>query len=694
MNQFTLKIKSFIFFCACAFILCGCNKDAAHYKEEADKEVYAIIDRQWNDEFGPKSNYKITDMPQSPNDVLADVNIPSGVLTLASSVVIAIEHNRQYQTQKENLYIRALDLTLIKHAYKPNPFGKISIGYSKDSSGELVNSGIGFEKNDPRYRYTRKTAGFARDFSSHYYKRVTVPIPMNYRDTFKEMVRDETKQLLETRTQMDKFNEVDAEKFAMDLLNKLKIKPSDFKDQDAYNNFVADTTDDVIDHLSPNATEIDRSNDVEAITKEATFGFSQLLETGTQISTSVAFAWMDILSGDFRSGLTTLLSGAIKKPLLRASSRKIAMENLTQAQRNTLYQIRTFSRFRKDFVVSIINSYYSILLQLDRRDNARVYYRTLDELHTKMEIFVRNGRIPPHELEEIHQDRLQAWDTVTKEEKLYLQMLDDFKIAMSITPTHNFKLDRKELDILADKPLSQPSFTADQAIETAMARRLDLMNTADAVADAERKIIVSTDRLRTELNLVASGQTRAGLSRLTNNDSSLNVGLELDLPIDRKAERNQYRKTLIALERQKRNHAQASDNVKHAIRQAYRNLTNAAELYRLQQEGLKLASERFKSTTLLIQYNRVNTRDILDAQKDLYKAKNDASAALVSYTVETLNFYQDTGVLEVNPDGMLQAKIAIKKPIAKKTSPNQNSQEVISNWLKNRKSASTTAIVK
>ena len=49
-----MKLKLLLFTFALIFILNGCNKDAAQYKDEADREVHGIIDGQWRDEFGPE----------------------------------------------------------------------------------------------------------------------------------------------------------------------------------------------------------------------------------------------------------------------------------------------------------------------------------------------------------------------------------------------------------------------------------------------------------------------------------------------------------------------------------------------------------------------------------------------------------------------------------------------------------------
>lgn len=98
--------------------------------------------------------------------------------------------------------------------------------------------------------------------------------------------------------------------------------------------------------------------------------------------------------------------------------------------------------------------------------------------------------------------------------------------------------------------------------------------------------------------------------------------------------------------------------------QAYRDLTEAAERYRVQSEGVALAQKRLKNTNLLLQYGRASSRRVLNAQGALFDAQNAAAEALVNYAIATLNFYCATGVLQVRPDGMWQTtKIVDKKSL-------------------------------
>lgn len=526
--------KKRIFFILCGLIgLCAFAGCARHnYKEESDEEVYKIIDSKWDEEFGSKANYKISDTAPSPDDIQIEKAIPdSGVLTLPQAIALATAYNRDYHTEKEALYIKALDLRLTRYDFEYQFFGgpSASAGYREDAD----NSVLGFDSS---------------------------------------------------------------------------------------------------------------------------YGFNRLLAGGTRISARVASAWVDVLSGNMRDGLTSILDVTITQPLLRGSDRDIVLENLTQAERDTLYQVRSFNRYRKTFVVSIITKYYQILNLSDTVRNSKRSYNVLDWLYQRTEPLVDAGRMPKFELDRIHQDRLLALDAYVQAQKLYKQALDEFKIDLSLPTTTEFKLDEEELVALRAVELNYPDFTLDEAIESALRHRLDLVNNADAIIDARRKVNVAKDAFRSDLNITGTAfpvsrrvADRSSLASLT---EEYGVVLELDLPLDREVEKNIYRKALITLNRSLRDYEQASDTVALEIRQAYRDLIEGAQRHRVQTESFQSARKRFQDTFLLLQYGRASSRRVLTAQQDYFEAQNAATDALIGYVISTLNFYRDAGVLYVRPDGM------------------------------------------
>jgi outer membrane protein TolC len=503
-----------------------------HYKAEADKEAYQIIDGKWQDGFGSKSNYIISDshVPASPNDIKIEAALPaSGVLSLAHAVAVATAQNRNYQRQKEDLYLTALDLTLARHQFARQWFGTVDARYVRDSANEQV--------------------GY-----------------------------------------------------------------------------------------------------------DAQTGFSQLLADGAKITTSIAIDWARFLTGDPDTSLGSVLSASITQPLLRGRGRKVVQENLTQAERNALYQIRSFNRYRKTFVVSIVDAYYRVLQRRDAVTNAENNYNSRVESRKRLEMEAVAGRKPPFEVDQARQSELSARDSFVQARQRYEQQLDEFKIMLSLPTRAEIELDQDELKALETMGVDKPDYDLDAAIETALAHRLDLANSADTVEDLERKVVVAADNLGVELNLIGSAGVnstpKTKFERLQFHNGTYSLGLETDLPLDRKAERNAYREALVALEQRRREYQGDVDEVELDVRQAYRQLREAAERYETQKMSLELSETRVESTTLLLQAGRVTTRDLLDSQDALLGAQNSVTAALVDYAIAKLSFFRDVGILQVKPDGM------------------------------------------
>jgi len=509
--------------------LAGCGLQ--DYKADADERVYRIIGQKWQEEFGPQTNYRVSDVEPSPNDIQMEKVVPvSGVLTLPEAVAIATAHNRDYQTQRELLYSAALDLRLIRHQFETQFFGGPGAGYARDWNDEVFLTEVGL-------------------------------------------------------------------------------------------------------------------------------GFNRLLAVGTMITTEVSLAYTDVLMGNMHSGLASVLTAAVTQPLLRGSDPAVVLEDLTQAERTALYQVRLFNRFRKTFVVAVITQYYEVLKLHDLARNAEVNYHTLAELSGRVEKLTKAGRLPTLEYERMRQEMLQARDTYIQAQKEYEMALDLFKITLSVPTATEFKLDEAVLDSLKVPDLSELDFGEAQAIQTALFRRLDLANSADAVADAKRKVYVAADALRADLGLIATADVISeerggrGLARVTE-DYTLDV--KLGLPLDRVPEQTLYRKALLTLNQSERDYDLAADTIAMEVRQAFRDLKEAARRYEIQSEGLTLAQERFRKTFLLMQYARASSRRVLNAQQALFDAQNETTEALVNYTVAMLNFYRDTGILQVRPDGMWQ----------------------------------------
>ena len=138
--------------CVLVFLgtLGGCSRE--HYKEEADKEVYKVLEDKWQDDFGSMDNYQVTEM--APNDVDMAKLVPrSGILNLSEAVEIATQYSREYQSQKESLYLAALDLTSTRHQYAAQWFSTFDATYASNAGREDLANLFQLEMDKLRHRY-------------------------------------------------------------------------------------------------------------------------------------------------------------------------------------------------------------------------------------------------------------------------------------------------------------------------------------------------------------------------------------------------------------------------------------------------------------------------------------------------------------------------------------------------------------
>src|SRR4030042_6357736 len=104
----------------------------------------------------------------------------------------------------------------------------------------------------------------------------------------------------------------------------------------------------------------------------------------------------------------------------------------------------------------------------------------------------------------------------------------------------------------------------------ALMHRLDLANTRDSLEDTLRKLELAAKGLGIQLNLVGTANVNAERETRWENlqfdEGVYTLGLEADLPLDRKTERNIYREALISLQQDRRTYDEEVDRIKLAVR--------------------------------------------------------------------------------------------------------------------------------
>ncbi len=386
----------------------------------------------------------------------------------------------------------------------------------------------------------------------------------------------------------------------------------------------------------------------------ADVGVAQMLKSGAGLGLNIANDLFRYFTGDPRRTAVTTISANLVQPLLRGAGARIAAENLTQSERDVIYEIRGFSRFQNTFALEIISTYYRILQQRDVVRNEYNNYQSLILVRNRVEALVGRGDFSQIQVDQARQDELSAKNRYIFAVQNYQAQLDQFKNVLALPLGTELGLDDAELEQLNKVGLLPVIANETESYEVAVQRRLDLLNEIDRFEDSQRKIRVAANQLRADLNVVgdASLQSKGptDYAHFNFNDVQASAGLELNLPIDRLKERNNYRAALISFERQIRVLAQTLDDVREDVRRGMRNVKQARQSYQIQKSAVELANRRVESATLSLQAGRVQIRDLLEAQNAQVQARNALTQTLVDYHLARLRLFIDIGVVDTGED--------------------------------------------
>jgi len=459
--------------------------------------------------------------------------------------------------------------------------------------------------------------------------------------------------------------------------------------RDTFRNFYTEQLDSSI------STDSTGSRTVSGTRHSSTSGFSRLLKDGTTFSAQLAADLANLFTLGGASAVGLKADASITVPLLRGRGAHIVTEPLTQAERDVLYAIWEFERFKRIFAVSIASKYFAVLRLLDQVANEEANYRRSVMSARWSRRRGDAGDLDMIQVDQAVQNELRARDRWVQAMQNYQRSLDEFKVLLGLPVDAKIQLDRSELDRLvatvsedmidlsrfahdpneevppADAPIQLEPVTLEgagpyeleptAAARMALQNRLDLRVAQEKVYDAQRQVVIAADRLGAELTLFgsASAGERRSVGSATSDDARIHFNkaaysalLTLDLPLERVAERNDYRNSLIDLEQAVRSVQTLEDQVKLDVRNRLRTLQSTRESLQIQARAVQVAEKRVRSTKMALEANRASIRDILEAQDALLSAQNALTAAVINYRLAELELQRDIGLLEVNEKGL------------------------------------------
>jgi len=402
--------------------------------------------------------------------------------------------------------------------------------------------------------------------------------------------------------------------------------------------------------LQATYTEYPQNSDPDrALRATADVVVEQRLPYGGQ----VVAQWVGSMVRDLENHVTNGESGtAILQaniPLLRGAGR-VAYESRYQGERNLIYAVRRFERFRRSFLTKVAGDYFDLLSLKSSIRNSGANRDASKNNYDRSQALADAEKINRQESDRAYVDYLQSRNRVINSIEAYESALDEFKITIGMDTTEGIDVVEEDLN------LPFPQVDQQQAISTALSSRLDLLTTLDRVDDARRSQTIARNNLLPDLDISAGVNYTTKDDHLNSFDfredqETWTVGADLEIPLDRKSERNALRSSLINLRRAERSYDMAADRVRLEVRRALRKIRQARFSLLIQEENIRSNEIRRAAAKARFELGELSNRDVVDADNDLLDARDAYDDALSTHRSAILGFWLSSGTLRVSDDG-------------------------------------------
>ncbi len=258
-------------------------------------------------------------------------------------------------------------------------------------------------------------------------------------------------------------------------------------------------------------------------------------------------------------------------------------------------------------------------------------------------------------------DRHRADESETEPQKVWEMLIGDINTVMvQVDAVISIQARTKVYRI----KLPAIQLTEEQSLEFAETNRLDLQNQLGLVTDSWRKVWVAANALRGTLNINATANIGTDPSHphpldFASNASLYRVGFEFDGPLNRLAERNVYRASLINCQRSKRGYMALSDTIEQQIRRDLRQLRQLRLSFEISRQSLLVATRQVESARLsLINPTRAQNTDtlatttqLLNSLNNLVNARNALAGNYINYEQQRVQFLLDLEALQLDQRG-------------------------------------------
>jgi outer membrane protein TolC len=317
-------------------------------------------------------------------------------------------------------------------------------------------------------------------------------------------------------------------------------------------------------------------------------------------------------------------------PLLRGFGSEVNLDSIRSAEYSLRLAKRTHYLVKVNTVLEAVTATYNIVQQRELVNFFRAQSERFRGHAVMAEAKEKIGLATPIDVYRAQIRLKDSQTSLNRAQEALRNAGDRLKIVLA-TPLE------RALRVEAPLLIQPVDVDALQAVETALAHRVELKQADDDIEEAKRAARLAKNDLFPNLELVST-YTRLG------NDDALNEATEFSEELwsvrltsttdwARSKEKAGYQQSLLTIKQRRLNRLTRMDSIKREVRQFYDALEKARERIQIRNDQIDQAKGKLALANIKFSHGMANNFDLIEAETELQEARTNLLAAQIDYIV-------------------------------------------------------------
>lgn len=346
-------------------------------------------------------------------------------------------------------------------------------------------------------------------------------------------------------------------------------------------------------------------------------------------------------------GYSTRARLRITQPLLRGAGKDVTYSGVYGAQYGQRTADRNHYLRQVDIVFGAVQRTYAIIRQQELMRLQAESVRRLSDHAEAAAIKEQIGLVNAIDLYRARIQAGQAAEDLLRIEEAYSEALDSLKFFLALPL-------EKEIAVSAPLSFDRESLDLDEMVETALAERVELEQTSDAIGEARRLSTLADKDTLPELNvmlsILQSADAEDDFPGSFPDKTGWGISFGSSTDVMRTAQKIFFKESLINIEAAIRRQGAVRDDVVSQVKREIRSLLRLDQAIDNQEKQIHQARGQMELAFVKFQHGLASNFDLIEAETALRRAQTQLISAVIDYILGQYRLRAVIGTLIERPE--------------------------------------------